>query len=467
MSTALVLLFAPKLSAAPTTLTNDTIWTDSSGAEIKAQAGGIRREANGLYYWVGMNYYPNSGFQGLRLYSSADLVHWTFVNIILPPAATGDLSGNPWIGRPDIIWNSTTNEYVLGFEWGNHVVDSSRPGNWYAYATSSTLTGTYTYRGRTLIYGNSIGDHSLFKDSDGKVYLLYVGDNLTTRNVTFNITRLSADYHGVDPVLTTPLVSMPNNGREAPSIVKIGSTYYCFFSGLVGWNSSATKYMTATSMAGPWSATTTVTTAPFSSNSFNTQHDFIISVPGTAGTAYLYAGDRWNQYTGVGVGKNAWFPLTFANGVPTINGLQSFNIDAVAGTWSGSTATYSRMRNRLYSEYMRENKVGSDGFIWGTTLVSGNTAFDWELRPDGFGYTNIINRLTGEYLRSTQGTNVVTTTTYNSASWGFQWTTSSDGTYTLFLNRLTGQYLQQDFTTHDIRVGVYSPTSWSFQWIVQ
>jgi hypothetical protein len=96
-------------------------------------------------------------------------------------------------------------------------------------------------------------------------------------------------------------------------------------------------------MAGPWSERKVIATTPSSTDSLNTQHDFILEVQGSQGTTYIYCGDRWSNYTGGDMSKGvyAWFPLSFtADGTPIINGNTNWSIDAAQGTWStGSSAT--------------------------------------------------------------------------------------------------------------------------------
>jgi len=94
-------------------------------------------------------------------------------------------------------------------------------------------------------------------------------------------------------------------------------------------------------MAGPWTNNAIVPTNPYEDSSYNTQHDFVLPVQGNSTTTYVYCGDRWRNKTGKGIGRYAWFPLTFdASGVPTINapGLTTnggdWTIDVSAGAWS-------------------------------------------------------------------------------------------------------------------------------------
>jgi hypothetical protein len=50
-------------------------------------------------------------------------------------------------------------------------------------------------------------------------------------------------------------------------------------------------------LAGPWSELKVLRPDPPSLDSFNTQHDVVIPVTGSETTTYLYAGDRYSQWT--------------------------------------------------------------------------------------------------------------------------------------------------------------------------
>ena len=114
-----------------------------------------------------------------------------------------------------------------------------------------------------------------------------------------------------------------HSSREASHIIKVGDRYYWFSSGLVGWNSSATMYATATNLAGPWSALQLLRTEPPSDDSFNTQHDFILPVAGSGATTWVYVGDRYSQWTKGGTGRNIFLPLIWENGVPCCGGTRT------------------------------------------------------------------------------------------------------------------------------------------------
>ena len=200
------------------------------------------------------------------------------------------------------------------------------------FATSATPCGQFVDQGYEMVPNDrGGGDRGVFLDDDGKVYVVYATWPYPDQfNTDIGIVLLTPDYLHVDRVVA------PTTGMhcEAPYILKRNGLYYLFASQCVNYSSSATSYATATSLAGPWSAPKTVTTIPSDSQSFNSQHDFTVTVVGTKGTAYMYFGDRWSEYTGQGIGKNVRLPLTFNGNEPVLNGLNTWYINVTTGEWS-------------------------------------------------------------------------------------------------------------------------------------
>ncbi len=344
------------LRASPQTIINNSVWHDASGNEILAQ-GGSMIQVGSTFYWYG---YDTSG-SDVRCYSSTDLKNWTFVGI--------SVNAGSWHGRPEVVYNSATAKYVMLTEAPN---GSGR--NAVAYYTSSTPTGAFTLqRSDNTIFSVPMGDHGVFKDTDGNAYLLAVTDDNGVANGTLKIVKLNSDYLGLNSIVMS-WTAQSGDKREAPSMLKRGSTYYLFTSRTAGWNSSETKYWKSTSLSSGWSALTLADTVPTSTDSFNTQHDFIITVNGSKGTTYIYAGDRYSQFTGVGVGKNAWYPLTFdGNGAPTINGYGQWTIDTATGLWSANNG--GPIPDGTYKIVNRNSGKALDASGHGTT--NGTPIIQW------------------------------------------------------------------------------------------
>ncbi len=297
----------------------DVVSLDTDGNEILSQSGDVRKFGD-TYYWYG-DRIVNGVRSGIACYSSKDLAHWKFESVVHstpanpPPDPTFE-SGM----RPSVVYNSLSQQYVMIFQRAIH------------FATSATPCGQFVDQGYEMVPNDrGGGDRGVFLDDDGKVYVVYATWPYPDQfNTDIGIVLLTPDYLHVDRVVA------PTTGMhcEAPYILKRNGLYYLFASQCVNYSSSATSYATATSLAGPWSAPKTVTTIPSDSQSFNSQHDFTVTVVGTKGTAYMYFGDRWSEYTGQGIGKNVRLPLTFNGNEPVLNGLNTWYINVTTGEWS-------------------------------------------------------------------------------------------------------------------------------------
>jgi hypothetical protein len=65
-----------------------------------------------------------------------------------------------------------------------------------------------------------------------------------------------------------------------------------------------------------------------------TQAGFFIHVYGTEQTTIIYAGDRWADFAGNGIGFNQWVPLSFDGGEPYFHSLSAWTLNAMTGRWA-------------------------------------------------------------------------------------------------------------------------------------
>ena len=65
-----------------------------------------------------------------------------------------------------------------------------------------------------------------------------------------------------------------------------------------------------------------------------TQTGFFISVKGSAQNTIIFAGDRWSDFAGNGLGYNQWMPLTFTGNTPRMESLSHWSINPATGAWS-------------------------------------------------------------------------------------------------------------------------------------
>ena len=309
-------------------IVNDTFWKDSAGTFIYSQGGGALRVGD-TYYWYGVDYGgaatyaadPSKGknsdesFNGITAYSSTDLANWK-LETTSRPANTGG-----WFGRLGVVYNATTKKYVLVAQGG---------GGLY-FATSDTPSGPFVYNNVQTnlpgIVNGGTGDQTTFQDDDGSAYLVSSSSNGRANRY-------------VSPLRPSDFLAAQNailvysgGGREGNCMFKHNGTYYFCSSDLHGWNASQTYCVSATNLKGPWSAEFVLDgTQP--DYSHVTQTGFFISVQGTAGSFVIFAGDRWSDFAGNGLGFNQWMPISFTGTTPHFQSLNRWSIDAKAGTWA-------------------------------------------------------------------------------------------------------------------------------------
>jgi hypothetical protein len=357
----IVILLVPGIPGFdPVLIENNTVWLDTNGDPIMAQ-GGCIIEVDGTYHWFGP-YFVNRGdhgFKEIRHYTSTDLKNWTRESggELKLGTPTVPFDDDDWVGRPYVLWNEPTSKYVMWIEWSD-----GEPGtrNKYVVFTADDLyaDNAWTYHAVYKTLPDATGTHYTMGDmgmyqEGSDAYLLYTFDK-DGQNASYAFLKLSDDF-------LAPLSPVPGNyvefsggtwkkydgdHREAHAVFKRDGIYYHFSSNTRGFRPSETSYRTATNMIGPWSERKVVPTDPHTETSFQTQHDFVLTVNGSAGTTYVYVGDRWpnlvnpaiedeeDKYVGT-TGYYAWFPITFdENGVPTIHGLDQWYLDVKAETWS-------------------------------------------------------------------------------------------------------------------------------------
>jgi hypothetical protein len=164
---------------------------------------------------------------------------------------------------------------------------------------------------------------------------------------------------------------------------KYNGTYYYCSSDLHGWNASQTYCVSSSSVRGPWSAEFVLDgTQP--DYSHVTQTGFFISVQGTQATTIIFAGDRWSDFAGNGLGFNQWMPISFNGKTPQFHSLSKWSIDAKAGTWA-----VARGNNYLLNPSFEADRISVTVPVgWkstsGQNLQQGHTGrWSWQLGANG------------------------------------------------------------------------------------
>jgi hypothetical protein len=322
-------------SVSGATIINDRFWKDTSGTPIYSQGGGVLKVGD-TYYWYGVKYggavtyaanptgkNDDISFGGVTIYSSKDLANWKLENTVKLANAGG------WFGRIGVVYHAGTKKYVL--------VGQGGAGEY--FATSDTPAGNFVYNNSvgTLsgIANGGTGDQTTFQDDDGKAYVIC--SSKSGRSNLYVVPLRESDYLA----LGTPTRIFNGAGREGNAMFKYGGRYYFCSSDLHGWNSSHTYCISATNILGPYSSEFVMkNTEP--DYSHVTQTGFFITVKGSASSFVIFAGDRWSDFAGNGLGYNQWMPVTFDGTDPIFHSLSEWSIDAAAGTWSvGANNNYA------------------------------------------------------------------------------------------------------------------------------
>ena len=372
-ATASSVLAATPVLAATSTFTPGAAWTDQNGNALQMHGLGIIK-VGATWYAFGEDKSGESSseayFQDIPCYSSTDLAHWTYQGKALAEQSSGDLGPDRIVERPKVIYNSATGLYVMYM----HIDSSSYSEAKVGVATSSSVCGPYAYRGSFQPLGFQSRDIGLFQDTDGTAYLLS-----EDRANGLRIDRLSADYLSV----TSAVAVLPD--YEAPAMMKIGGTYYIFGSHLTGWSANDNAYATATSLSGPWSSLTTF--APAGTSTYGSQTANIITIQGSAGTTYIYAGDRWTT-SNLGTSPLIWLPLTVHGTTVTMGWYSQWSLDTSAGTWSAGASLPSSGVHVLTNQNsgMAMDVAGASTAAGALVIqwpANGGTNQEWTLQPTG------------------------------------------------------------------------------------
>ena len=325
---AALLVPATQAHAATVTFTTGADRTDQNGNTLQLHGLGIIKVGS-TWYGFGEDKTGkasgNTSFENITCYTSNDLGNWTYQRQALSRQTSGDLGPSRIVERPKVIYNKSTSTYVMYMHIDSTNYAEARVG----VATSSTPCGPYTYRGSFRSMGNLSRDIGLFQDTDGTGYLLS-----EDRNNGLRIYRLSADYLSVDSAVAVLASGGSSGSVESPAMVKINGMYYVFGSHLTGWSLNDNVYATATSLSGSWSAFRNFA-AP-GTRTYGSQTVNVITVQGTAGTTYIYAGDRWDT-SNLGASKLIWLPLTIRGTTANLGQYPAWSLDVDAGTWTAGS----------------------------------------------------------------------------------------------------------------------------------
>lgn len=214
---------------------NGTMWLDTDGNPIQAH-GGMIEKFDGIYYWYGENKAGETvlkenglhrvDFIGFSCYSSADCISWKNEGLVLKASDQPDspLHKSRVGERPKVLYNEKSRKYVMWFHLDSHDYMTAHTG----VAVADRPTGPFQFVREMCPNRFDSRDMTLFKDTDGKAYLIYSSD----WNKTLRIAQLTDDYLDVNGVYSH---AFPEQEREAPAIFIKDGLYYMITSGCTGW----------------------------------------------------------------------------------------------------------------------------------------------------------------------------------------------------------------------------------------
>jgi len=387
--------------ASPGSLYNGIQWADTSGNPIQAHGGGVIKVGN-YYYWFGENRNSNGTFYAVSCYRSADLVHWEFRNNVLSQNSAAELKPAN-IERPKVIFNASTNKYVMWMHWEN---GSDYGASRAAVASSDTVDGNYTYLGsaRPLV-SSGVVDHgtvgyqsrdcTAFVDTDGKGYFI----SATNENYDLNLYLLKSDYLSIDSLAA---LLFKGGHREAPALWKRNNVYFLLTSAATGWDPNQAQYATSSSLISGWSGWANVG----DSTTFYSQSTFVVPVQGSSGTAYLYMGDRWAGAWSEPVNNSTyiWIPISFSsNTALSMSWVNTITIDAAAGSITGATNRFTYINKSSTKAISVQDASTADHANIVQVTYSGGNEQSWALNYDSAGYFNVTNVNSSKVLDVTSG----------------------------------------------------------------
>lgn len=275
------------------------------GNPVSAMSGNVTFTA-GRYYMVGQyfaggvnsNIPQPTDIGGVRLYSSPDLLNWTFENTILNPALTIDT-------RPHLLFNASTSQWVL-WEMCSNSLDADST-DYACIATAPSITGPWSWLTKSLNPdGQGFKDNSLFQDDDGSAYVVYQNAGQSALIVS----KLSADYLSTSG---TWAVACNCSAQESPVLFKRQGVYF-----LIHGSSNLTSYLqdiqplyqTAAAPLGSWSGVSPLFASDPVGTVFNGQPSAVFQAQGTT-DGWVYLADLWRSP--ITTSTHILLPLTFAD----------------------------------------------------------------------------------------------------------------------------------------------------------
>ncbi len=358
-------------------------WFDTKGNLVNAHGVGFIKVGD-VYYMVGEqrsganDTYSGSSinaedtFTGVSMYMTSDFVDWTLVGTVVEPIA-GTILGPPYYGeRPKILYNSSTNKFIIYIKMLNYTGVPPVYRGYYAVLTSSNISGPYTYVGN-LKQGNvdvqGANDFQVFEDADGMQYFVRDGGEL--------------DVFSADGLSLARTLKFNVQSGEGVSLFEAGGTYFWQSSQGSYWHSNDNSYSSAVGGINQLFVAQG-TFCPRGTMTWQSQSTAVLPVHGSSGTTYMYVGDRWVNGD-LPASTLVVQPLTIdadKESIPAYNAV--WKLDVASGTWKAITpegtsindATIGTGQNQFnYSgDWSSSSCPGCEGGDLHTSSTAGATA---------------------------------------------------------------------------------------------
>lgn len=320
---------APAGLAAPPPFKPGELWPDTEGVPINAHGGGFLFR-DGTYYWFGEFKTAGPGGNranvGISVYSSKDLYYWKNEGIALKVSQdpASDIVKGCIMERPKVLYNEKTHLYVMWFhlELKDKGYGAARAG----VATSTSPTGPYTFVRDFRPDGEMSRDMTLYKDDDGKAYLITTSEN----NQTQHVSQLAEDYLDTTGHYTRILA---HKALEGESIFKANGHYFYIGSHTTGWDPNPAFAAVADKLTGPWKELGNPCRGANAQLTFGAQSTYVLRVEGKPG-AFIFIADRWRPRDAID-GRYVWLPIEIAGDTFAITWRDSWDLsvfDGPAGT---------------------------------------------------------------------------------------------------------------------------------------
>lgn len=320
-----LLLIVSQVTGLHETIVPGGDWRDTDGNLVATTEGGFLQVGDTFYLWGMDRSADNYEFVAVNCYSSTDMKNWKFENKILKKSTHADLDGGVVVERAKILHNENTGQFVMWMHYEGH--DAYTMAH-VAYATSSSITEEFTFHDhfRPLKSDIDSRDLNVYKDDDGKAYLICS----TVNNSQVRIFLLDDTYTGI---VKEVFCGYASNGMECEGhgIIKSDGTYFWLMSLCTGWDFNDNHYFYARSLEGPWEKGGKIATS--NTHTYESQVGFTLTLRGSKQTAFIFMGDRWSTRN-FGKTRLVLLPIVTNGTSLSVPWYDEWNLDAKTGEWS-------------------------------------------------------------------------------------------------------------------------------------